>query len=513
MAKPRANNKRGSKPNVKANMLITKPATHSGTSSEEHSEEHSDLASEDEQEEEVAVYKEPSMYDNLLKTLGSASESIADAYKRRQRAEEGKSDTDEDEEDEEDDLELLSGSDEDEDEAEEGDLDPTDVEDASLAGMKEHSEDDAEESSDTDGGAEYTENPSSIANGSESSSSFSAHLDYKLLKEDIESLSTNKVKYKWEVDAVNCKWVATKEPHLEDSYTSPPYGLNQKVYDHWLNTYKPSGGQDLHSSRQRSFFSLCNSYRDILHHNKKPFYLKGREEDSSIMDGYLLHSLNHVFKTRDIVTKNEKKLAKEKESKTDGILDSESFLDQGFTRPKVLILLPMASIAYRVVNRLIQLTPSGNRATVDHIGRFSDEFGTGRADDQEGEDGIAKTWKTSKPSDFQSLFGGNNNDHFMVGIKFTNALIFNDDVYIFRKTIKLYSYFYTSEMIVPSPLGKADKEKDVDYLSSIEVLLLASYHLSYKSVAQFLKPRMITGEIAISLKAYHGTLKAYFHHH
>lgn len=45
--------------------------------------------------------------------------------------------------------------------------------------------------------------------------------------------------------------------------------------------------------------------------------------------------LNHVFKTRDIVTKNEKKLAKEKESKTEGILDSESFLDQGFTRPKV----------------------------------------------------------------------------------------------------------------------------------------------------------------------------------
>lgn len=46
------------------------------------SEEHADIASEEE-EEEVAVYKEPSMYDNLLKTLGSASETIADAYKRR----------------------------------------------------------------------------------------------------------------------------------------------------------------------------------------------------------------------------------------------------------------------------------------------------------------------------------------------------------------------------------------------------------------------------------------------
>ncbi|PWA72213.1 Digestive organ expansion factor, predicted [Artemisia annua] len=489
MAKPRSNNKTGSKPN----MLTTKPTTHSGknggrkrnrfedkkrqhipsspsdsgTSSEEHSEEHSDIASEDEQEEEVAVYREPSMYDNLLKILGSASESIADAYKRRQRAEEGKSDTDEAEEDEEDDLEL-SGSDEEEDEAEEGDLDPTNVEEASVADMEEHSEDDAAELSDTEEEEEYTENTSSIANESESPSSFSNHLGSKLLKEEVESLSANKGKYKWEVDAVNCKWVATKEPHLEDSYTSPPYGLNQKLYDHWLNTYKPSGGQDLHSSRQRSFFSLCNSYRDILHHNKKPFYLKGREEDSSIMDGYLLHSLNHVFKTRDIVTKNEKKLAKEKESKTEGILDSESFLDQGFTRPKVLILLPFASIAFRVVNRLIELTPSGNRATVDHIGRFSDEYGTGRADDQEGEDGMAKTWKTSKPSDFQSLFGGNNNDHFMVGIKFT------------KKTIKLESDFYTSDIIVASPLGlitkigeaEADKEKDVDYLSSIEVLIV-----------------------------------------
>ncbi|GJZ05260.1 hypothetical protein Tco_0538535 [Tanacetum coccineum] len=208
-----------------------------GTSSEENSEQHSDLASKDEQEEKVTVYEEPSMYDNLLKTIRLASESIVDAYKMmyslnslhsyyhryaieffvvavtfRQCAEESKSDTDEDDEDEENDLELLS----------------------------EHSEDDAEQSSDTDDGEEYTEKTSSIANELENSSSFSAHLDYKLLKEEIASLSTNKGKY-------NC----------EDSFTSPPDGLNQKLYDHWLNTYKPSGGQDLHSSRQRSFFSLC----------------------------------------------------------------------------------------------------------------------------------------------------------------------------------------------------------------------------------------------------------------
>ncbi|XP_024959419.1 U3 small nucleolar RNA-associated protein 25 isoform X3 [Cynara cardunculus var. scolymus] len=436
----------------------------SGTSSEEHS----NIASEEEQDEVVA-YKEPSMYDSLLKTLGSASESIADAYKRRQRAEEGRSDTDEDQED---DLESLSVSEEDEDGSEDGSpgsaLDLTDIDGSSLADIGGHIEDDDDEASDMDEEEEVTANGQSIAKESEISSSFSAHLDYKLLKDEVEILSRKKGKYKWEVDAANCKWVATRELILEDSYMNSPYGLNLKLYDHWLNNYEASGGHDLHSSRQRSFFSLCNSYRDILHHNKKPFYLKGREEDSSIMDAYLLHSLNHVFKTRDLVTKNDKKLATRKEAKHEEILDSENFLDQGFTRPKVLILLPMASIAYRVVKRLIQLTPAGHKVNVEHIDRFSDGFGPGRSDEQQDEDGISKSWKTSKPSDFQALFGGNNNDHFMIGIKFT------------KKTIKLYSDFYTSDMIVASPLGlitkigeaEVEKEKDVDYLSSIEVLIV-----------------------------------------
>lgn len=461
-------NKRHKRKHVEDDEIPDTPSSPSDSGGNS-SEGHSDIASEDE-EEEVAVYKEPSMYDDLLKSLGSASESIADAYKRRQRAEEGKSETDEDEDN---DLESLSVSEEEKDETETGslgsDLDPTVLE---GSGLGEASEDD-DDAFDTDGEEEFTTGHQSIAKESESSSSFAAHLGYKLLKQEEESLSSKKGKYKWEFDAANCKWVATKELHLEDSYTDAPYGLNPKLYDHWLNIYKASGdAHDLHSSRQRSFFSLCNSYRDILHHNKKPFYLKGREEDSSIMDAYLLHSLNHVFKTRDIVTKNDKKLANRKESNhEEEVLDNEHFLDHGFTRPKVLILLPMASIAYRVINRLIHLTPSGHRVNVEQIGRFTDEFGHGRANDQHDEDeddNNSKSWKTSKPSDFQTLFGGNNNDHFMIGIKFT------------KKTIKLYSDFYTSDMIVASPLGlitkigeaEVEKEKDVDYLSSIEVLIV-----------------------------------------
>ncbi|RVW45834.1 Digestive organ expansion factor-like [Vitis vinifera] len=56
-------------------------------------------------------------------------------------------------------------------------------------------------------------------------------------------------------------------------------------------------------------------------------------------------------------------------------------------------------------------------------------------------------------------------------------------IYLFvigRRTIKLYSDFYSSDMIIASPLGlitkigeaEVEKEKDVDYLSSIEVLVI-----------------------------------------
>lgn len=39
------------------------------------------------------------------------------------------------------------------------------------------------------------------------------------------------------------------------------------------------------------FTFIGSSYYDVMHHNKKPFYLKGMEEDSNIMDAYLMHSV------------------------------------------------------------------------------------------------------------------------------------------------------------------------------------------------------------------------------
>lgn len=47
--------------------------------------------------------------------------------------------------------------------------------------------------------------------------------------------------------------------------------------------------------------------------------------------------LNHVYWTRDLVIKNDAKLTKQQEDKKEEILSSGTYLDQGFTRPKVIM--------------------------------------------------------------------------------------------------------------------------------------------------------------------------------
>ncbi|KAH6798337.1 U3 small nucleolar RNA-associated protein [Perilla frutescens var. frutescens] len=308
----------------------------------------------------------------------------------------------------------------------------------------------------------------------DTSGNFDNHFSYKLASTEVDSLLKRKWKYMWKTPALNmsnCHWRGTGECFIKDPETKSYYGLKPKLYKHWLESYKASGSSDFHQSKQRSFFSICSSYFDILHHNKKPFYLKGLEEDSSIMDAYLMHSLNHIFKSRDLIVKNEKKLAKNQESVESKSVDDDAYRDRGFTRPKVLILLPLAGIMRRVVKRLIQLTPTEQKATVENLERFCEEFGFGRTESNLEDDDleIPKPKSSGKPPDFQALLGKDDaNDHFMIGIKFTN------------RGIKLYGDFYTSDMIIASPLGlitkigeaEVEKEKDVDYLSSIEILII-----------------------------------------
>uniref|UniRef100_A0A453MDZ6 UTP25 NTP hydrolase-like domain-containing protein n=1 Tax=Aegilops tauschii subsp. strangulata TaxID=200361 RepID=A0A453MDZ6_AEGTS len=300
-------------------------------------------------------------------------------------------------------------------------------------------------------------NKSDALDEMESSCSFQRHVTHVLANDEVNALVNQKSKFKWEMpaeDIPKSKWVGTGEK-IKGASDDPFVDVKGKLKDHWQKILS----DDL-NYRSR-FFSLCNSYRDIMHCNKKPFYLKGSKVDSSTMDAYLMHALSHVHRTRDVVIKNDAKLRND--ANTD-VMEDDSYRDQGFTRPKVLFLLPLKSIARRIVKRLIQLSPLTQKD--NSMGQFKKEFG-------ESDDELEEP-NSSKPTDFNLLFAGDVEDHFLFGIKFT------------KKSVKLYSNFYASDIIVASPLAlklKIDggevtkkkgrpKENDSDFLSSIEIVVV-----------------------------------------
>ena len=127
---------------------------------------------------------------------------------------------------------------------------------------------------------------------------------------------------------------------------------------------------------------------------------------------------------------------------------------QGFTRPRVLFIVPTKNSCLKMVDTLVELCEpeqQENRKRFDEGYRDSGEPVTG-----------------NKPDDYKDLFDGADDDMFRTGLKFT------------RKTLKLFAPFYTSDILFASPLGlrtaigsEGDKKKfDYDFLSSIEIVVV-----------------------------------------
>ncbi|KAF5025212.1 hypothetical protein F66182_2678 [Fusarium sp. NRRL 66182] len=194
-------------------------------------------------------------------------------------------------------------------------------------------------------------------------------------------------------------------------------------------------------SVQRTLSPLLFNYNDVLFCNRTV------QNSDSLRELTCLHALNHVFKTRDRVIKNNYKLAKEGQ-------DTELELrDQGFTRPKVLFLLPTRNSCLRIVNMIRDLCEPDQQ---ENRKRFDDGYV-----DKEAKFGA------DRPADFKDLFEGSDDDMFRLGMKFT------------RKTIKYFAQFYNSDILFASPLGlrmaigsEEDKKLDFDFLSSVEMVVV-----------------------------------------
>ncbi|EXJ72275.1 uncharacterized protein A1O5_04779 [Cladophialophora psammophila CBS 110553] len=199
------------------------------------------------------------------------------------------------------------------------------------------------------------------------------------------------------------------------------------------------------SSDEKNIAGLVFNYIDIIN--------GGRNVRNSmrLRDLSCLHALNHIFKTRDRVLKNNAKLSS---LSTAEALDLR---DQGFTRPKVLIVVPTKQACVRFVESIVKISEPDQQ---ENKARFMETFSHEDGDE----------WQ-DKPEDFRQLFGGNHEEDFRIGLKFT------------RKTIKYFSGFYNSDIIIGSPLGLMrtitagsgkDKKKpqDADFLSSIELVIV-----------------------------------------
>jgi U3 small nucleolar RNA-associated protein 25 len=201
--------------------------------------------------------------------------------------------------------------------------------------------------------------------------------------------------------------------------------------------------------------------------------------------------LNHVLTARGRVQRNNKKAkeAEENEEKGGGEpIDGEKLRDQGFTRPCVLILLPTRGTCHTFLKKMLALL--GDAAYVDKMDRFEIEYGPPVID--EGDDDTngeklrrRKTVIEAKGSDWQELFGDdtNDDDDFKIGINITPRA-----AGVSKKkgqaeggvSVKLYSDFYRSDIIIASPIGLKmsteatdDEEPDIDFLSSIEICLVS----------------------------------------
>ncbi|KAJ3773022.1 digestive organ expansion factor [Lentinula raphanica] len=200
---------------------------------------------------------------------------------------------------------------------------------------------------------------------------------------------------------------------------------------------------------QNDLLSTLSTHRDLYLSSSSWELKKPTREAIS------LHLLNHVTKKRRRVLKNNERISNASKA---GNEPPEDVQDQGFTRPSVLILLPFRSSALAWVNALTTHTPSPDYQ-IENYSRFTSEYGLPPG----AIDKLATADPGTYPQDHVETFKGNVDDNFRVGIKLT------------RKSVKLFTEFYGCDIIIASPLGlrqSIQKEKNADYLSSIEVLLM-----------------------------------------
>ena len=240
-------------------------------------------------------------------------------------------------------------------------------------------------------------------------------------------------------------------------------GLQPSLYPKWKELR--NNRDQLSNSFQRfaTYIECLRTYRDVILCQK----FNNNEEDL-FRHLYIAHIVAHVLRCRARVLRND-------HNRNEGIQEEEELLkDQGFNRARILILAPLKNVAYDIVQTIVALVVGAKLDGNDEIQqvsnseRFKAEFSPDTEDEIEDEeeessmptesDPAASIRKSkTKPEDYRRIFRGNIDDDFKIGISFA------------RKSVKLYTDFYASDVIIASPIGLqrsvAEKMAGTDALS------------------------------------------------
>lgn len=421
--------------------------------------------------------EQKSAYHKLLSTLGPSTDN-------------DESENEESEDDEEEDEERLSdgeGDGSEQDSTEEGDQEA----DAELteatggadgkAGDGQSGEGQAAEGEEATGGDEFTdkENESqfcletnfsgegeqegavSTAELEQHEDTFVQHFYTEISEEDVKKITEGtKTKIRIKLPKLGTLMSSTpleKSNPISLDKSASPLALHKVLETTWKSLNQPSshkGAPEEVSALQLELLALMDSYRDVYFPESAP-----QSEGRQVQSAYCLHALNHVLKANSRVLAHNAQLRERQGDIQPGAEPQDEPRDQGLTRPKVLILVPFRDGALRVVQTLISLLETkGKKIDVSNKKRFKDEFGEEPGD---------KPPNLLRPDDYHAIFSGNVDDHFRIGVS------------ILRRSIRLYAPFYSSDIIIASPLGlrtvlgaEGEARRDFDFLSSIELLVV-----------------------------------------
>ena len=236
--------------------------------------------------------------------------------------------------------------------------------------------------------------------------------------------------------------------------------------------------QPIFSELQAAIYPMVSNYCDAQ------ITCMNRENRPAIENMLILHVLNHVLTANHDITSHNNQL-RELE-KRDEIPDTEEFRDQGYTRPKVLILLPTKSTAYDFTKAMLKIL--GDKCSIENEEKFDEEYGpmNFEEDDDKVADKRRRAVQKAKGKEWSELFGDgvNSDDDFKIGISMSSTKKKGKkqkpaDAGV---TVKLFSDFYHSDIILASPIGLKmitndeddgdEEDVDIDFLSSIEVMIV-----------------------------------------